>query len=105
MFVRGLQGWWNEFAYKKGVKVPNGDVLVFGLACGQIMWAWLMREETLPRSYNVWIANASKVPYPAIRMNKSLVREGIARVEDVDGVLAWKVYYPPFFFPFASLLK
>jgi hypothetical protein len=92
MFVRGLQGWWNEFAYKKGVKIPNGDVLVFGLACGQIMWAFLMREETLPRSYNVWIANASKVPYSGIKMNKTLVREGIARVEDIDGVLAWKVF-------------
>jgi hypothetical protein len=32
MFVRGLQGSYNSFTTKRGIKVPHGDVLVFSLA-------------------------------------------------------------------------
>jgi len=54
MFVRGLQGSYNLYAPKFGVHVPHGDLLVFGLCCGQIMYAWLVSPETIPREYNAW---------------------------------------------------
>jgi hypothetical protein len=54
MFVRGLQGSYNLYAPKYGVHVPHGDLLVFGLCCGQIMYAWLVSPETIPREYNAW---------------------------------------------------
>jgi len=37
LFVRGLQGSYNFHAEKRGIKVPHGDVLIFTLACAQIM--------------------------------------------------------------------
>lgn len=67
---RGLQGTYNAFSTKHNVKVPNGDVLVFSLwsvrficssfwiltsfSCAQIMYAFLLRPDTIPPSYVAW---------------------------------------------------
>ncbi|KAK0556551.1 hypothetical protein OC846_001121 [Tilletia horrida] len=61
LFVRGLEGSYNVMHAKKWVSIPHGAVLVFGLACGQIMYAWLHAPDTLPRSYVSWITNASHI--------------------------------------------
>jgi len=53
----------------RGWHVPNGDALVFGLACGQIMYVFLMDPGSLSRGYWNWIASASRVAVPAIRVN------------------------------------
>ncbi|TBU28745.1 hypothetical protein BD311DRAFT_757898 [Dichomitus squalens] len=90
MFVRGLQGSFNAMSDKHGFKIPHGDVLVFTLCCGQIMYAFLMRPETLPYSYNRWIQVASKVPAEAVRMTKTLVREGRFDPADMERLLGHK---------------
>lgn len=54
MFVRGLQGTYNSYAPVVGINIPHGDVLLFGLCCGQIMFAFLLSPETIPREYNNW---------------------------------------------------
>jgi len=72
LLLSGLQGSYNAFTKKRGLRVPNGDVLVFALAyvfistshrlnlnisvirCGQIVYAFLLRQDTLPRSYISW---------------------------------------------------
>ncbi|RDX55387.1 hypothetical protein OH76DRAFT_1396775 [Lentinus brumalis] len=90
MFVRGLQGSFNAMSDKHGFKIPHGDVIIFTLCCGQIMYAFLMRPETLPPSYNRWIQVASKVPEEAVRMCKTLVREGRFDPADMERVLRYK---------------
>ncbi|PWZ01089.1 hypothetical protein BCV70DRAFT_159142 [Testicularia cyperi] len=61
LFVRGLEGSYNV-AHERGiVNIPYGAVITFGLACGQIMWAWLEAPETLPSGYRNWITRASQV--------------------------------------------
>ncbi|KAF9476729.1 hypothetical protein BDN70DRAFT_811756 [Pholiota conissans] len=84
MFVRGLQGSYNAFTTKRGIRVPNGDVLVFSLACGQILYGFLLRPDTLPRSYTTWIGQAAKVPAECVKMNHDLVRDGVFNIKDVD---------------------
>ncbi|KDN52300.1 hypothetical protein K437DRAFT_254283 [Tilletiaria anomala UBC 951] len=60
LLVRGLEGSYN-LAHGQGlIHVPYGSVLVFGLACGQIMFAWINAPESLPRSYVSWITRASQ---------------------------------------------
>lgn len=54
MFVRGLQATYNAYSQRTGFKVPGGELLVFGLACGQIMFAFLLSPETIPPEYNSW---------------------------------------------------
>lgn len=57
LFVRGLQGWYNMLHARGLVHIPNGDVLLFGAACGQIMMAWLSIPESLPSGYRRWIVS------------------------------------------------
>ncbi|EIN11011.1 hypothetical protein PUNSTDRAFT_100954 [Punctularia strigosozonata HHB-11173 SS5] len=75
LFVRGLQAEYSAWAPRFGVKVPYGSVLVFSLCCGQIMYGWLMRPDTLPKSYQNWIQQASRVSPEAININHTIVRE------------------------------
>ena len=52
--MRGLQGTYNHYTPRYGIHIPHGDVLLFGLCCGQIMFAFLMSPETMPREYINW---------------------------------------------------
>ncbi|KAJ2934270.1 hypothetical protein H1R20_g2831, partial [Candolleomyces eurysporus] len=88
MFVRGLQGSYNAYAAARNFQFPYGDVIVFSLACGQIMYAWLLRRDTLPRSYTAWITSASKVPPEAVRINHDLVRTHGFNLKDFETLLA-----------------
>ena len=54
LFVRGLQGSYNALSTQHNIKIPNGAVLVFSLCCGQIMYAFLLRPDTIPPEYSSW---------------------------------------------------
>ena len=54
MFVRGLQASYNQYAPQYGIRIPHGDLLLFGACCGQIMFAWLLSPETIPHGYSKW---------------------------------------------------
>lgn len=60
LFVRGLEGSYNILDDMGRVHVHHGAVIVFGLACGQIMWAWVNARPTLDRGYVKWILDASQ---------------------------------------------
>lgn len=87
MFVRGLQGSYNAFSERHGIRIPHGDVIVFALCCGQIVYAVLMRPETLPRSYSNWLLAAAKAPIESVRMNRDLVRNHVFNLDDLDAIL------------------
>ncbi|KAI0034353.1 hypothetical protein K488DRAFT_45628 [Vararia minispora EC-137] len=87
VFVRGLQGSWNAFSDRKGIRVPYGDVLVFSLACAQIMYGYLIRPETLPRSYIKWIDTASRLPPETVAMNRDLVLTGKFNIRDLETII------------------
>ncbi|EPQ31596.1 uncharacterized protein PFL1_00929 [Pseudozyma flocculosa PF-1] len=87
LFVRGLEGSYNV-AHSKGlVNVPHGAVLCFGLACGQIMHAWLTAPDSLPGSYRNWITRASQVTPVATTIHRDIIQRGTA---DLD--LALKLF-------------
>ncbi|KDQ63978.1 hypothetical protein JAAARDRAFT_27652 [Jaapia argillacea MUCL 33604] len=87
LFVRGLQGSYNALSTKHGFHIPHGDIIVFALMSGQILYGFLLRPDTLPRSYNVWVGQASKVPMEAVKMNRDLVRTGQFDPQDVVKLL------------------
>ncbi|EKM60112.1 uncharacterized protein PHACADRAFT_251003 [Phanerochaete carnosa HHB-10118-sp] len=88
MFVRGLQGSYNAFSEQHGIRIPHGDLIVFVLCCGQIVYALTMRPETLPPSYNNWLLRAAKAPAEGIRMNRDLVRDHMFSIADIDSILS-----------------
>jgi hypothetical protein len=84
MFVRGLQGSYNLYAPKFGVHVPHGDLLVFGLCCGQIMYAWLVSPETIPREYNAWSV-------PIHRARPLLTKIGSCKRREYQNMQSWQI--------------
>lgn len=78
LLVRGLEGTYNS-AHSRGlISIPNGAVIAFGLACGQIMYAWLNAPQTLPRSYVSWISGASHISLPVIDVHRDILNTGKA---------------------------
>ncbi|KAG8786646.1 hypothetical protein FRC15_010986 [Serendipita sp. 397] len=90
LFVRGLQGSWNAFSEKKGIKIPFGSVIVFSMCCGQIMYSWLLRPDTIPRSYSTWISQASKVLEPTVLVNRGFARDGRADPKYMNELINWE---------------
>ncbi|KAF7360590.1 WD-REPEATS-REGION domain-containing protein [Mycena venus] len=88
MFVRGLQGTYNSYSDKYGIHVPYGAVMVFAVACGQIMYAYTMRPDTLPRSYINWIQGASHLSDESVRINHIGVREHRLDLPALDAIMA-----------------
>ncbi|KAL0255686.1 hypothetical protein I308_100493 [Cryptococcus tetragattii IND107] len=90
MFVRGLQASYNQYTPRFGIHIPHGDLLLFGACCGQIMFAFLMSPETIPKEYNNWILAASRVPSFAILANRTQVRQGYIQDALVQEALNYK---------------
>ncbi|ORY24308.1 hypothetical protein BCR39DRAFT_547390 [Naematelia encephala] len=90
MFVRGLQGTYNHYTPRFGIHIPHGDLLLFGACCGQIMFAFLLSPETMPREYSSWIQSASRVPEFAVLANRSAVRQGIIEPAQIQRALGHK---------------
>ncbi|KAJ6595549.1 hypothetical protein DFH09DRAFT_906010 [Mycena vulgaris] len=88
IFVRGLQGTYNSYSERWGISIPYGAVIVFSLSCGQIMYAFFLRPDTLSRSYINWIQDASKTPKDAFRYNIKAVQEHLIDVPSLDRLLA-----------------
>ncbi|KAJ7496788.1 hypothetical protein FB451DRAFT_1208789 [Mycena latifolia] len=88
VFVRGLQGTYNSLSDKWGISIPYGAVIVFSLACGQIMYAFFLRPDTLPRSYVNWMQEASKTPADAFRFNLKGVQENVVDIPALDSLIA-----------------
>ncbi|KAJ6525852.1 hypothetical protein B0H10DRAFT_322545 [Mycena sp. CBHHK59/15] len=88
MFVRGLQGTYNTYSEKYGWSVPHGAVLVFALSCGQILYAFCLRPDTLPRSYINWVQEASKAPRDGVHFNYKAVRDHVIDIPLLDRTIA-----------------
>ncbi|KAF7301198.1 hypothetical protein MIND_00684500 [Mycena indigotica] len=88
LFVRGLQGIYNDYSEHWGISIPHGASIVFALACGQIMYAFFLRPDTLPRSYVNWIQEASKASPDSFSYNRQVVQESIFDVNALEKVMA-----------------
>ncbi|KAF7360547.1 hypothetical protein MVEN_00785800 [Mycena venus] len=88
VFVRGLQGSYNSYSEKLGFSIPYGAVIVFSLACGQIMYAFFLRPDTLPRSYVGWIQEASKASPDSFIFNRKAVYEHAIDLPALDRLIA-----------------
>ncbi|KAJ7485672.1 hypothetical protein FB451DRAFT_1230689 [Mycena latifolia] len=87
VFVRGLQGTYNAQSERWGISIPYGAVIVFSLSCGQIMYAFFLRPDTLPRSYVGWILEASKTPAEVFRFNIKAVQEHAVDIPALDRLI------------------
>ncbi|KAH9031452.1 hypothetical protein EDB83DRAFT_2419882 [Lactarius deliciosus] len=97
LFVRGLQGSYNAYSEKHGFRVPHGDVLVFALSCAQIMYSFLLRPDTLPKSYTTW---CGQIPKEAVSINRDMVRSHTFDLDlhpaNATAIDAWRAVQPPY---------
>lgn len=79
MAVRALQalynafksrGWWHVW----GSSWPHGDTLLFSVASAQVMYAYVMRPDTLPRSYNNFIVSTGPIERGVLTAVRDQVR-------------------------------
>jgi hypothetical protein len=94
LFVRGLQGSYNAFSEKRGFRIPHGEVLVFALACGQIVYAYILSPHTLPKSYRRWLSHLIQVPQEVISTHHNMVRRGTYDPADLAQILARPDLHP-----------
>ncbi|KAI9022769.1 hypothetical protein CLU79DRAFT_804209 [Phycomyces nitens] len=53
----------------------NGDSLLFGLTCAQVLYAYTMQPQTLPPDFFVFMIKAARVPDPLLRLNAKNIRK------------------------------
>ncbi|KAI7906884.1 uncharacterized protein BX663DRAFT_426074 [Cokeromyces recurvatus] len=54
--------------------VRNGDALLFALTCGQVLYAYTMRPETLPPDFYSFMIKAARCPKGSIQLNAKTIR-------------------------------
>ncbi|CAM6019236.1 unnamed protein product [Sphagnum balticum] len=59
-----------------GSQWSHGDTLLFSLACAQIMYAYVMRPETLPDSYLEFISKTGPIAKPTLKAVRESLRGG-----------------------------
>ncbi|KAL1930409.1 hypothetical protein VTP01DRAFT_10571 [Rhizomucor pusillus] len=74
LFVRALQGVYNAGKARDILYFKNGDALLFGLACAQILYAYTMQPHTLDPGYYSFMLKTARVPSDILRINEKNVR-------------------------------
>ncbi|PPR86863.1 hypothetical protein GOBAR_AA33828 [Gossypium barbadense] len=65
----------------------HGDSLLFFLACAQVMYAFVMRPESLPKSYKDFIQKTGPVAAPVYKAVRESCRGGPVDVESISAYL------------------
>lgn len=74
LFVRALQGVYNAGKARDILYFKHGDALLFGLACGQILYAYTMQPHTLDPGYYNFMVKTARVPGDLLKLNAKNVR-------------------------------
>ena len=57
------------------------------------MYGFVLRPDTLPRTYISWIDQAGQIPVKAMTINRDLIREGSFNIPDIDQLLSNSVRF------------
>ncbi|GKV45506.1 hypothetical protein SLEP1_g52578 [Rubroshorea leprosula] len=68
----------------------HGDSLLFALSCAQIMYAFVMRPETLPKSYHDFIQKTGPVAAPVYKAVRESCRGGPVDIVSLSAYLSTK---------------
>lgn len=87
VLVRGLEGAWRGSMRSAGLKIPHGEIVLFGLCAGQIMYSWINEPERMPKTFNNFITSSFNGPPQAPKIYRSILRNGTISTDDVRKVL------------------
>lgn len=58
--------------------------MLFMIACGSIMYAYIMQPDTIPREYYSWMVKTARMPGPMLDLNRTNYRNRIEGKVNVD---------------------
>ncbi|KAG0324222.1 hypothetical protein BGZ99_002054 [Dissophora globulifera] len=74
MFIRSMQGVYNAGKYRGQFSLRHGDAFLFALGSAQVMYAYTMHPDTIPKEFFGFMVKTARVPAEALAMNRLLVR-------------------------------
>ena len=96
----------------------TNTLLMIHSSCGQILYGFLLRPDTLPRAYVHWYAyftpsrcstcnpqinhriqEAGKIPKECVSMNRDLVRDRVFKLSDINTLINRPVSFTPHLHP------
>ncbi|KAL6530342.1 hypothetical protein OROHE_014695 [Orobanche hederae] len=95
LFARLAQSAYNSAKSKNkfhlwGSHWSHGDTLLFSLACAKIMYAFVMRPESLPKSYRDFIQKTGPVAAPVYKAVRDCCRGSPVDVDSLSAYLSSK---------------
>eukprot|EP00842_Homolaphlyctis_polyrhiza_P001956 jgi/Hompol1/2761/HPOL_003023-RA len=75
LFMRSMQAGYNALHTRKMLRIPHGDTLMMAVACGSIMYAYVVHPSTLPKSFYSFMVRTARVPGPILEFNRENIRK------------------------------
>ncbi|KAG0252805.1 hypothetical protein BG011_006735 [Mortierella polycephala] len=74
MFIRSMQGVYNAGKYRGQFSFRHGDAFLFALASAQVMYAYVMHPDTIPKELFGFMVKTAQVPAEALAINSERIR-------------------------------
>ncbi|KAF9115864.1 hypothetical protein BGX27_006105 [Mortierella sp. AM989] len=74
MFMRSMQGVYHAGKHRGQFSFRHGDALLFALASAQVMYAYTMHPDTIPKEFFGFMVKTARVPAEALTINRNIVR-------------------------------
>ncbi|KAG9070245.1 hypothetical protein KI688_009580 [Linnemannia hyalina] len=74
MFIRSMQGVYNAGKYRGQFSFRHGDAFLFAIGSAQVMYAYTMHPDTIPKEFFQFMVKTARVPAEALAMNRARVR-------------------------------
>ncbi|KAG0332329.1 hypothetical protein BG004_001299 [Podila humilis] len=87
MLIRSLQGVYNAGKHRGLFSFRHGDAALFAIACGQVMYAYTMQPDSIPKEYLKFMINTARVPPEALAFNRARVRGFPVDVSQVQALV------------------
>ena len=87
MLLRAAQALYNYHKAQGRIHLPHGDSLLFGLSCAQIMYAVMLRPDSIPYSYYLWVIKTSQADRRLVALQRAIVRNDGVMFGSTDGVV------------------
>ncbi|KAG0212528.1 hypothetical protein BGX28_006126 [Mortierella sp. GBA30] len=73
MFIRSMQGLYNAGKYRGQFSFRHGDALLFAIGSAQVMYAYTMHPDTIPKELFSFMVKTARVPAEALAFNRARV--------------------------------
>ncbi|KAJ3078575.1 hypothetical protein HK102_004388, partial [Quaeritorhiza haematococci] len=88
LLVRGLQSSYNAVKARGLFHFPLGDSLIFALASAQVMYAYALRPNSIPRSFYKFILKTGPINEETLKLIRKQIREEPMTVPEVVAAVA-----------------